>query len=42
MDSTDLALIVVGLAGGIVAGFVIWTYVGPMIAGTATPALPNA
>jgi hypothetical protein len=40
MDNTDLALTAVALAAGIIAGFVLWTYVGPMIAGTA--AAPTA
>jgi predicted MFS family arabinose efflux permease len=39
MDNTDLALVVVALAAGVVGGFVVWTYVQPMIAGrTALPA----
>jgi hypothetical protein len=38
MDHTDLALTVVALAAGVVAGFVIWTYVGPMIAGAPATA----
>lgn len=38
MDSTELALVVVALAVGVVGGFVAWTYVSPMIAGTPTPA----
>lgn len=37
MDNTDLALIVVALAGGVIGGFVIWTYLAPMIAGAPAP-----
>jgi hypothetical protein len=40
VKADELALTVVALAAGIVAGFVVWTYVGPMIAGT--PAAPTA
>ena len=34
MDNTDLALTAVALAAGIIGMFVVWTYIGPMIAGT--------
>jgi hypothetical protein len=40
MDNTDLALVLVAVGAGIVGGFVIWTYLAPMIAGT--PAAPTA
>ena len=40
MKPDELAITVVALAAGIVAGFVVWTYVGPMLAGT--PASPAA
>lgn len=40
VKADELAITVVALATGIVAGFVVWTYVGPMISGrpaTTTP-----
>jgi hypothetical protein len=40
MKTDEVALVAVYLAAGMVAGFVIWTYVGPMLAGH--PASPAA
>jgi hypothetical protein len=37
MDATETALVLVLLATGVVAGFVVWTYVGPVIASSPTP-----
>jgi len=37
VNATETALIVALLATGVVAGFVVWTYVGPMIASAPTP-----
>lgn len=36
MKAEELALTGVWLAVGIVAGFVVWTYVGPMLSGAST------
>lgn len=40
MELEELALTVVALSAGVIAGFVLFTYVGPLLAGT--PAAPAA
>jgi hypothetical protein len=35
MNTEELAICVVALAGGIVLGFVAWTYISPMISAGA-------
>lgn len=42
MEVEEVALTAVWLAVGIVAGFVIWTYVGPMLTTNAATTQPTA
>jgi len=41
MDNTDLAIVVLALAAGVILGFVGWTYVGPLVAGAPAAATPT-